>query len=655
MLWLAQDGAAGASQQRLSLFDLAEAAASLSPKQASQLKGKPFEARGGAQDQSQVQPQPVTKASRSSRKRKSSGSPEASAPANALASMAQPNGDPQGSNHSAQATSSTAVAPPATRAAGPVSSEQTGLDITADIAAQQPRKKRKHKQANAGTSAGGQLKTAESAVASADGAAAASVAPDAGAASQPQTAVAEQASATEALAVPGSPRPRKKRKRKNPGKADEPSGAAKLQADPQLAVAAEADSARVQPEGADSPAEGTAAPLIADKKQRKHKDKKAKSSGTAENRQPSAAALAASGMNAVHAASLPAGTAPEQSADASAATALPAAEGKKTKKKQRRHQVEGPSLQPSRLPSAAAAAARPAEASSHATHAEAGQSGAADAVPVVAKAKKRKRKDAAEVSPAGTAAPDAKPAGGNSALHTGFSGATEPPATADTAGPAVGEGSQPDSQPKPKRKRKSKAAAPEAVAAATAGSDAAAAEAASGQTPLPKKRGRKPKAGTAQGPSSSAAVAAAGAAAGVSLWREDQQRTDVKKGKFSKQEKETLKQAAVAYAQEHGLPTDSFEWLFNVKASENKKQAAGCWRTIAQSLPHRTYKSVYACGTRMLHAMNYQVCLATPATGPCPGQSRQLIGHNEAAACSRDPIHVQTLHLAWPRSTAPAA
>ena len=90
-------------------------------------------------------------------------------------------------------------------------------------------------------------------------------------------------------------------------------------------------------------------------------------------------------------------------------------------------------------------------------------------------------------------------------------------------------------------------------------------------------------------------------------WDADQARTDVKKGKFSKQEKDTLKQAAQEYAQEHSLPSEDFSWLFATRTSEHKKEAAGAWQVIAQSLPHRTYKAVYACGTRMLHELNYQV------------------------------------------------
>ena len=81
----------------------------------------------------------------------------------------------------------------------------------------------------------------------------------------------------------------------------------------------------------------------------------------------------------------------------------------------------------------------------------------------------------------------------------------------------------------------------------------------------------------------------------------------MKKGKFSKQEKETLRQSAHSYALEHSLPTADFSCLFNTRTGGHKKAAAGAWQNIAQSLPHRTYKSVYACGTRMLHELNYQV------------------------------------------------
>lgn len=50
-------------------------------------------------------------------------------------------------------------------------------------------------------------------------------------------------------------------------------------------------------------------------------------------------------------------------------------------------------------------------------------------------------------------------------------------------------------------------------------------------------------------------------------WRKDQRRTDVKAGRFSASEKETIRAAAVLYAQSKNLPTDNFDWLFNTTKS----------------------------------------------------------------------------------------
>jgi len=151
---------------------------------------------------------------------------------------------------------------------------------------------------------------------------------------------------------------------------------------------------------------------------------------------------------------------------------------------------------------------------------------------------------------------------------------------------------------KPKRKRKSKvdATAAAEAAAAEAPSDAPAA-AATAKTP------KATKATAALAKESSCSTLPV-----LNSWRANQARTDVKKGKFTKQEKDTLKQAAQTYAQDNGLPSDDFSWLLNkARTSGNRKDVNGAWQTIAQSLPHRTYKSVYACGSRMLSELNYQV------------------------------------------------
>ena len=95
---------------------------------------------------------------------------------------------------------------------------------------------------------------------------------------------------------------------------------------------------------------------------------------------------------------------------------------------------------------------------------------------------------------------------------------------------------------KPKRRRKSKAALPDGEAAAEAATGAPA-EAAAGQAA----RAKKAKAAKAAKASDPAGLSAS--ASGLNSWRASQARTDVKKGKFTKQEKETLKQAAQSYAQ----------------------------------------------------------------------------------------------------------
>lgn len=75
VLSLDSSEAAGPSQPRLSLFDLAEAAASLSKKQPTRLQPK----RPSAKPKSQDNPLAVTKGLRSIRKRKTSSSPDAAA------------------------------------------------------------------------------------------------------------------------------------------------------------------------------------------------------------------------------------------------------------------------------------------------------------------------------------------------------------------------------------------------------------------------------------------------------------------------------------------------------------------------------------------------------------------------------------------------
>lgn len=157
--------------------------------------------------------------------------------------------------------------------------------------------------------------------------------------------------------------------------------------------------------------------------------------------------------------------------------------------------------------------------------------------------------------------------------------------------------------PKVRKKRKSKARDTEPTAEAGIMSAEEAAAEAARPAAAEKAPGRQSRAAS---PADKASISAS---ALPSSWRENAKRQDVKKGKFTKQEKDTLKQAAIAYAQEHNLPTTDFAWLFCTRSlnSEYKGQATGAWRSISESLPHRTNKAVYACGTRMLHDRNYQV------------------------------------------------
>ncbi len=78
--------------------------------------------------------------------------------------------------------------------------------------------------------------------------------------------------------------------------------------------------------------------------------------------------------------------------------------------------------------------------------------------------------------------------------------------------------------------------------------------------------------------------------------------------RFSKAEKETLKAAAAEYAKEKGLSEDNFDWLFNTRTTEQRELTSGAWKAIANNaLPQRSVRSVWACGTRILHPNHYKV------------------------------------------------
>ncbi len=251
----------------------------------------------------------------------------------------------------------------------------------------------------------------------------------------------------------------------------------------------------------------------------------------------------------------------------------------KPKKKKKKHRQDA-SVEPRPAGTTAVDTTAAAAEVESAPETELQQADVAASTAAEVKPKKRKHKDSASKSKQPSAADDNQ-------------------ADAVEAGAPQAEAQGPE-QPavKPKRKRKSKvdATAAAEAAAAEAPSDVPAAAAAA-QTPKAK------KATAALAKKSSCSTLPV-----LNSWRANQARTDVKKGKFTKQEKDTLKQAAQTYVQDNGLPSDDFSWLLNkARTSGNRKDVNGAWQTIAQSLPHRTYKSVYACGSRMLSELNYQV------------------------------------------------
>ena len=279
---------------------------------------------------------------------------------------------------------------------------------------------------------------------------------------------------------------------------------------------------------------------------------------------------------------------------------------KKNKKKKRKHSE------------AADQAIDSAPSASHAASAEVGPSGAAAASAATAaetstaqhdaaaavkpKKRKLKHKDAHAQQAAAAGSTDHNAAPTKAAAVETASEPSQQIAAAVRSAVHTGEAA-----PKVKQKRKIKGLATVPSAEAGIASAEEAAVTAAGPAAAQKVPGRQSNTAAPADKASSSVLAA------QSSWRENAKRQDVKKGKFTKQEKDTLKQAAIAYAQEHNLPTTDFAWLFCTRSlnSEYKGQATGAWRSISESLPHRTNKAVYACGTRMLHERNYQV--STPA------------------------------------------
>lgn len=91
-------------------------------------------------------------------------------------------------------------------------------------------------------------------------------------------------------------------------------------------------------------------------------------------------------------------------------------------------------------------------------------------------------------------------------------------------------------------------------------------------------------------------------------WAEDSKRSDVKRGAFSKFEKDTIRAAVRAVAEKHNMNPEDHSWLFATSKFRTEKKAdKGIWMEVAQALPHRTAKSVWRCGVRLLHPGNFQV------------------------------------------------
>ena len=73
------------------------------------------------------------------------------------------------------------------------------------------------------------------------------------------------------------------------------------------------------------------------------------------------------------------------------------------------------------------------------------------------------------------------------------------------------------------------------------------------------------------------------------------------------------------FARAHNLSDTDLSWIYNTRnnlgnalTAEDRAQRKGAWSVIAQSLPDRTPKSVWAFATRVLHEGNYLVHHCVP-------------------------------------------
>jgi hypothetical protein len=81
-------------------------------------------------------------------------------------------------------------------------------------------------------------------------------------------------------------------------------------------------------------------------------------------------------------------------------------------------------------------------------------------------------------------------------------------------------------------------------------------------------------------------------------WKTQHLRANLVHGKFTKKEDEELKKAIFHYIREQGL--DENEGLAKVLNSSSHKDCRGCWQQVSKSLPHRSFRSLYARAHRLL-------------------------------------------------------
>ncbi len=101
----------------------------------------------------------------------------------------------------------------------------------------------------------------------------------------------------------------------------------------------------------------------------------------------------------------------------------------------------------------------------------------------------------------------------------------------------------------------------------------------------------------------------------------------------SQHESSQLQARQLCAAEQHDQSTTEFSWLFE-RTQKRVSRQEGAWAVIAEALPNRTYKAVWAAGTRLFHPGNYQVgCLWVGTVGnpnchlqlPSPGMAPRQV------------------------------